>query len=65
MSHNLMHSIISNHSSFIAMYLLPVKTVMDFPDRRENNIAPEITDLLRYWPKLIFWPESDSRVRLP
>ena len=31
------------------MNLLPVKTEMDFRDRREKINVPEITDLLRYW----------------
>ena len=37
------------------MYLFPVKTEMDFQNRREqNNVphVPEITDLLRYWQTL-------------
>ena len=31
------------------MYLLPVKTEMDF---RKKNSIPEITNLLRYWTML-------------
>ena len=32
------------------MYLFPVKTKMDFRDKRERKNVPEKTDLLRYWP---------------
>ena len=49
--HNLGHSIIRSRSSFIVMYLLPVKTEMEYRDRRGKNV-PEITELLPYWPML-------------
>ena len=65
--HNIGHSIILQHrSSCIAMYLLPVKTEMDFRDRGEKNDVPEITDLLQYWPMLEFfggkaWEEDNLK----
>ena len=53
--HNLGHCIRSR-SSFIAMYLLPVKTEMEFRDRREqkersgnNRIITVLADVTNFW----------------
>ena len=53
--HNLGHSFICNHSSFIAMCLLPVKTEMDFHERCKKNNILEITNLLGCWPMLFIF----------
>ena len=50
--HKLGNLIICNHSSIIDVYLILVKTGIDFLRQTRKNNNPEINDLLRYWPLL-------------